>query len=139
MIYLASPYSHIDPAIRQYRYKQACRATAKLIATGIPVFSPLCNSVPAVELGGLETNHDGFMAIDIPILHRCDEILVIALDGWSESKGVRREMFEALALQKPIVQIKEADIDRLPAIPKTARRYLKSNIFKEEYDADRKT
>jgi len=134
MIYLISPYTHSDPAVQYHRYRQACRATAKLMAAGIPVFSPLCNSVPAVELGGLEMDHDGFMEIDLPLLHRCDEVLVIGLDGWAESKGVRREMFEALALRKPVVQIEEADIERLPAIPKTARTFLKSNIFTEVYD-----
>ena len=135
MIYLCSPYSHPDPVVMQYRYQKACRATAKLIAVGIPVFSPLCNSVPAVELGGLETDHDGFLAVDIPILQRCDEVLILGLDGWTESRGVRQEMFEALALRKPVIQIDEADIERLPAIPKTARKYLTSSILTEVYDA----
>ena len=137
VVYLISPYSHSDPALQHHRYRQACRATAKLMAAGIPVFSPLCNSVPAVELGGLDMDHDGYMRVDLPLLHRCDELLVLGLDGWAESKGVRREMFEALALRKPVVQIEEADIERLPAIPKTARTFLKSNIFTEVYDADR--
>jgi len=134
MIYLASPYSHPYPAVQHYRYCRSCRATAKLIKAGIPVFSPLCNSVPAVELGGLETDHNGFLAIDLPVLHRCDEVLVLALDGWTESLGVRRELFEALTLRKPITVIGEADIERLPAIPNTARTYLDSNIFTEVYD-----
>jgi len=134
MLYLCSPYSHENPSIRQHRYRKACRATAKLMAAGIPVFSPLCNSVPAVELGGLETDHDGFLAIDLPILQRSDEILVLALDGWTDSKGVKQEMFEALSLRKPVTVIEEADIERLPAIPKTARKYLASSIFTEVYD-----
>ena len=135
LLYLASPYSHPDPATQYYRYRRVCRATAKLIKAGVPVFSPLCNSVPAVELGGLETDHNGFLAIDLPILHRCDEVLVLALDGWTTSLGVRRELFEALTLRKPITVIGEADIERLPAIPKTARTYLDSTIFTEVYDA----
>ena len=134
MIYLCSPYSHPNPVVMQYRYQKACRATAKLIAAGIPVFSPLCNSVPAVELGGLETDHDGFLAVDIPILQRCDEVLILGLPQWEESLGVRKEMFEALALRKPIVLIEEIDIEHLPAIPKTARRFLCSSIFTEVYD-----
>ena len=134
MIYLASPYSHRDPALRQSRYKIACRATAKLIAARIPVFSPLCNSVPAEELGGLEADHETYMAVDLPILRRCDELLIVALDGWEESLGVRREMFEALALRKPITIIDEADIERLPMVPKHARRFLQSNILTTEVD-----
>ncbi len=134
MLYLASPYSHSSQAIQQHRYQKACRATAKLMAAGIPVFSPLCNSVPAVELGGLETDHDGFLAVDIPILQRCDEVLIIGLAGWEQSLGVKKEMFEALALRKPITVIDEADIENLPAIPKTARKFLTSSILTEVYE-----
>ena len=135
MIYLASPFAHPDPAVRQYRYKRACRATAKLMAAGIAVFSPLCNSFPAVELGGLELDHDGFMAVDLPILCRCDEVLILGLDGWSDSRGVRHEMFEALAHSKPITVIDDIDIERLPAIPKHSRHFRTSQILSEVYDA----
>jgi len=34
MIYLASPYSHPDPAVRAERYRAACRATAALLLAG---------------------------------------------------------------------------------------------------------
>ena len=103
----------------------------------ITVFSPLSHSVPIAEyVGNVESEHDFWMSMDIPVLHRCDEVLLLGLDGWTDSKGVRREMFEALRLRKPIVQIEEADIERLPAIPKTTRTYLKSSIFTEVYDAN---
>ena len=58
----------------------------------------------------------------------------LALEGWTESKGVKQELFEALSLRKPITLIDEADIERLPAIPKTARKYLTSLILTEVYD-----
>lgn len=41
MIYLASPYSHPAPAVRQERYEAACAATATLTREGHPVFSPI--------------------------------------------------------------------------------------------------
>jgi hypothetical protein len=31
MIYLASPYSHPDPLVREQRFRDACRATASLL------------------------------------------------------------------------------------------------------------
>ena len=128
-LYLACQFSHNDPATEHQRYQKCCRATAKLIAARIPVFSPLCNSVPAVELGGLEASHDDFMAVDLAILHRSDEILILGLEGWEQSLGVKKEMFEALSLRKPITLIDEADIENLPAIPPTAKRFLKSSIL----------
>jgi len=123
--------------VREHRFRTACRAAALLMKHNITVFSPLSHSVPIAEyVGNVESEHDFWMSMDIPVLHRCDEVLLLGLDGWTDSKGVRREMFEALRLRKPIVQIEEADIERLPAIPKTTRTYLKSSIFTEVYDAN---
>jgi len=75
------------------------------------------------------------MSMDIPILQRCDELLVLALEGWQQSSGVRQELFEALSLRKPVTFMDESGIDRLPSVPKTARRILVSNILTEVYDA----
>jgi len=137
LLYLACPYTHSCPATREHRFRTACRTAAKLMQSGIAVFSPLSHSVPIAEfVGEVESDHDFWLNQDLPILRRCDELLIVGLDGWTESKGVRKEMFEVLRLRKPITQIGEADIDRLPAIPKTARTYLQSNIFTEVYDAD---
>ena len=137
MIYLCSPYSHPLPTEREHRYRTACRAAALLMKHGIVVFSPLSHSVPITEyIGEVEDDHNFWMSMDIPILYRCDEVLVLALNGWEQSKGVKRELVEAMWLRKPITLIEEADIKRLPAIPKTALKFLKSSIFTEVYDAD---
>ena len=129
MLYLASPLSHENPAVRRRRYEIACRATAKLIAARIPVFSPLCNSVPAVELGGLKASHDDFLAVDLPILRRCDEVLIVGIEGWDQSPGVKLEMSEAFEHQKPMILIGEADIENLPFVPASAWRFLKPLIL----------
>ena len=137
ILYLACPYSHPDEAVRRQRYHHACRAAAKLMKAGIVVFSPLANSVSAIELGGLELEHQEFMAIDLPILRRCDEVLVLALDGWQQSRGIQQEFGEAIVLQKPVTMINEDEIERLPVIPKAARCFLTSSIFTEVDDAAR--
>ena len=133
LLYLAVPYAHPSSEVREYRFRTACRASAVLMKHGIVVFSPLSHSVPIAEyVGDVESEHDFWLGQDIPILQRCDELLVVGLDGWTESKGVKQEIFEALSLRKPITVIDEADIDRLPKIPKTARRFLVSKILTEE-------
>ncbi len=136
LLYVACPYSHIDPKVRDYRFRTACRASALLMKAGVVVISPLSHSVPIAEyVGEVESDHDFWLGQDIPILQRCEELLILGLDGWTESLGVRKEMFEALALKKPITLINEADIDFLPTIPKTARHFLQSEILKEIADA----
>jgi nucleoside 2-deoxyribosyltransferase len=79
----------------------------------------------------LELSHAEFMAIDLPVLRRCDELLVLAIEGWLQSPGVQQELGLALALKKPVTMIKEKDIERLPAIPRTARCYLTSPVLTE--------
>lgn len=137
LLYLACPYSHPDPSVREYRYCTANRVAAQLMKAGIVVFSPLSHSVPiSRHIPAVEMDHRFWMNQDLPLLCQCDEVLVLYLEGCRQSLGVRAEIFEALAHEKPITLIEEADIDLLPAIPKTARKFLKSEIFKEVVDVN---
>jgi hypothetical protein len=135
LLYVAAPYSHLESAVREHRFRAACRASALLMQSNIVVFSPLSHSVPIVRHGELdELDSEFWLSMDIPLLGCSDELLVLALDGWEKSLGVKREMFFALQQNKPITLIKEQDIEKLPKIPKSAIRFLKSNILTEVCD-----
>ena len=137
ILYVAAPFTHWEAKIRERRFQAACRASALLMQSNICCFSPLSHSVPIVRYGGKsldELDSDFWLTMDIPFLERSDELLVLALDGWKRSKGVQAEMFFALEHHKPITLIGESDIERLPAIPKTAKRFLHSKILTEVYD-----
>ena len=101
MIYLASPYSHADPAVRETRYQAACHATAALLKAGFVVFSPIVHSHPLVAFD-LPTGWDFWERIDRAYLSRCDEVVVLTLDGWQQSTGVRAEIAIARDLGKPV-------------------------------------
>lgn len=101
MIYLASPYSHADPAVREKRFHAACRATAALLRAGEVVFSPIVHSHPLVAFD-LPTDFAFWASIDREHLARCDAVAVLTLDGWSESIGVREELRIARELGKPV-------------------------------------
>ena len=131
IVYLACPYAHAEREIMKYRYDTANRAAAKLMDAGIVVFSPLSHSVPIAEILG-DRPHEFWMKMDLPLLHLCDEILVLRLPGWQNSLGVIDEMFAAMADRKPITLIEEADIDVLPEIRAASSQYLRSAIFKEK-------
>lgn len=92
--YLASPYSHPNPAVREQRYKAACAAAARLMARGETVFSPIAHSHPiAMHLDpALVCDFRFWMAQDLPILAACSLLRVLRLDGWQESRGVGAEM-----------------------------------------------
>jgi nucleoside 2-deoxyribosyltransferase len=101
MIYLASPYSHPDPAVREQRFRDVCRTAAALLQAGQAVFSPIAHSHPLVE-HGLPTDWAFWQRYDRELLARCDEVVVLMLDGWQESVGVQDEIRFAHELGKPV-------------------------------------
>ena len=91
MTYLASPYSHPDPAVRNQRFQAACKATAALIRAGAIVYSPIVHSHPLAEFG-LPTSWEFWERFDREHLARCDDMVVLKLAGWDQSVGVRAEI-----------------------------------------------
>ena len=105
MIYLASPYSDPDPAVREQRFQAVCRVAAEMLAAGMLVFSPITHSVPIAEHGGAPDTWEFWRAVDLEILARCDELLVVKLPGWRKSRGVQAEIARARALGKPVAYV----------------------------------
>jgi Domain of unknown function (DUF1937) len=104
MIYLASPYSHHDSLVRQATFGAACRATARLIQAGRTVFSPIVHGHPLVRFG-LPTDWAFWQRHDREYLRHCDEVVVLQIDGWQESEGVRAEVELARELGKRITYL----------------------------------
>ncbi len=101
MIYLASPYSHPDAAVRQARFEAACHAAAELIRRGHVVFSPIAHS-HCIAQHGLPADWGYWERHDRRLLAACDELWVLKLEGWQHSRGVQAEIAIAWAMGKPI-------------------------------------
>jgi len=101
MIYLASPYSHPDANIREQRFRAVCKAAARLMRNGGIVFSPIAHGHPIAQ-HGLPTDWRFWEQFDREQLACCDEVVVLLLDGWRESEGVRAEIRIAAELGKPV-------------------------------------
>lgn len=101
MIYLASPYSHPDAQVREHRFHEACVATARLLKEGIPVFSPVIFGHPLVA-HGLPPDWSFWEPFARDHIARCDEVLVLTLDGCRESVGVAAEIGIAGEFGKPV-------------------------------------
>lgn len=110
MIYLASPYWHVDPAIRNQRFRAACRVTAEMIRQGITVFSPVVYGHALVG-HGLPGDWSFWEGHDAEYLMLCDEVVVLQVDGWEESEGMRDEVRLAAAMGKRVTY--------LPTMPPT--------------------
>ena len=102
LIYLASPYSHDDPAVRVLRYEDACVACAALMRAGVTVISPIASSHAIAELGGIAGSWEQWRDLDLRLLDACDAVWVLTLDGWEKSAGVAAEIDYAEAHGKPV-------------------------------------
>ena len=100
MIYLPSPYSSDDPAIRQWRFEAACKATAQMLRAGLIVWSPVIHSHPLTNYG-LPGDWQFWQSYDRAYLGASSALAVLTLDGWRESEGVASEIKMANELGIP--------------------------------------
>lgn len=100
LIYLASPYSHNSAAVRLARYLAARFVTITEIKAGTAIFSPIVYGHDMETQIG--TAFEPWRAINDAMIEKCDEVWVLCLDGWQQSRGVRYEIEFASALEKPI-------------------------------------
>jgi len=91
-IYLATPYSHPDAAVREQRYRTALFTAARQLEKGFNVYSPVVHCHPiSVSPEGYEGTHARWMEHCLAMLAQADELLIVRMDGWEESKGVAME------------------------------------------------
>lgn len=109
LTYLAIPYSHPDPTVREERFRLANIAAATLLNAGEQVFSPISHSHPIAEAGGLPTGFEYYEAFDMAILGICKNLVLLMIPGWSESKGVTAELEMARRLGIPCFAMRSAD------------------------------
>jgi hypothetical protein len=94
MIYLASPYSHPDAAVKEQRYVDVCRAAGVIMREGDTVFSPIAHSHPIEQHfpDGWVGDHEFWLRQDFAVLRHCSRLVVLKLDGWEKSFGVAKEV-----------------------------------------------
>ncbi|HWE75560.1 MAG TPA: DUF1937 family protein [Stellaceae bacterium] len=94
IIYLASPYTDTDPAVRLNRFNAATKAAARLIKEGRIVYSPITMTHPldlVLAENGATLGSDYWVAFDEAFMECCTEIVILRIDGWEQSKGIARE------------------------------------------------
>ena len=91
MIYLASPYSHDKATVRRQRYHLAQKCVGHLMLRNIPVFSPIvhCHNVAISHKLPLDAEY--WWNYNRQFLRRSNQLLILAIDGWRESAGVKQE------------------------------------------------
>ena len=110
LIYLAMPYAHPSAAVREARLEAARYVCGQMVNQGKMVMAPM------VYLGELADRGihppQGWYAFDLQLLARSDELLVLQLPGWEDSKGVLIEIAGAQTKGIPVrlMSLEEAQL-----------------------------
>lgn len=98
LIYLSAPYSSCDADVRRRRAEAASVAMTRILASGSLVVCPLVMNHAAFEgTEGAGPDATYWRELEIRLTAACDELVVLTLPDWRESRGVAREiaLFEA--------------------------------------------
>lgn len=101
-IYVASPYSHPDPAVRQERFEQVCKFTAWCFSRGLEVYSPVAYTHLIQGQYNIPWQSKFWDGFSLTMLRPARSMIVLQLDGWEHSLGVSLELTECLETSKPV-------------------------------------
>lgn len=102
MIYLASPYTHEDPAVVEQRFKQAEKATAKGLIRGECIYSPIVHCHEIAKDYDLPKTFDFWQKYNYGMLRNASAMYILAIDGYNKSSGVLGEKAMAEQLGIPV-------------------------------------
>ncbi|MDL2313363.1 DUF1937 family protein [Desulfovibrio sp. OttesenSCG-928-C14] len=121
-VYLACPYSHDDPAVREARWLASSRAAAWLMLfgdvwfpnEGVSVLSPLSMGHPVSVMGrllGLEYSFATWGESCLAMLEGCTHLVLLQLPGWATSIGCKAEVDHARKLGLAVLAMREDGAD----------------------------
>jgi hypothetical protein len=114
--YIAIPYNHPDEAVVQRRVETFCRVAAQIEVDGkYHALSAMFNVLLFLHGHKLPTTWEFWEGYSCHMVRKADVLIVVCIDGWQDSTGVRGEIEEAMRRPMQIVCIDE-DGNRLPDI-----------------------
>jgi hypothetical protein len=91
-IYVASPYTHSNEAVRELRYQNVMAYTAWLLKQERWAYSPIVHHHVMAARFALPHDFDYWMRLDFTMIDASSELHVLKIPGWQESKGVNAEI-----------------------------------------------
>jgi hypothetical protein len=80
-----------------------------MLNAGVMVFAPIAHSHPLTAHGS-PGSWDFWQAYDVQFLDFCEGIIVLRLDGWNESVGVKCEIEHMRKASKPVYFVDEGGV-----------------------------
>lgn len=111
LIYLAAPFSHPDPEVSRHRLEEVNKYAVHLLSHGTLAFSPLSHGA---QLDSPDIPSSVWYELGLRIMEGCDQLWLLALDGWDGSEGVRMELERAWQLDIPVLVVNPDTYEVLP-------------------------
>ena len=89
MIYIACPYWHPAPEVRSYRRKIAVSYADMLTRAGVLNYSPLTYTE---RYANEDIPEDYWIRHGLEMVKACDEMHILCMPGWEESRGIKGEL-----------------------------------------------
>lgn len=100
--YLASPYTHTSANKRAERAYDVQNVSARLLSKRINVYSPIWATHEAACDHALPTDHLFWLEFNKVFIDPAAGMVVVMLDGWQSSAGIRQEIEYARQCGKPV-------------------------------------
>lgn len=104
-VYLASPYSHDDPFVREDRYLRTMKYMSRALAAGRFVYSPIVHCHELAKVADLPRDAKFWEAYNFTMLDAATELWVLCLPDWDLSLGVDGEVQHAKSIPIPVVYL----------------------------------
>lgn len=95
MLYIATPYTHKDPAVMEQRFERAIQYVHKFMILRIPCFSPIVHCHPVAIRFDMPKDWKFWGDHCLCALNTCNVLGVVMMDGWKDSLGVYKEIKHA--------------------------------------------
>lgn len=105
--YLASPYTDVNPYVKETRFRQVCTVASRLMNEGWYLYSPIAMCHPIAIAGSLPGDWAFWGDYDRTVIGACAGYILLTLAGWELSKGVSAELRIAAELGKPTYYLAE--------------------------------
>lgn len=113
LIFISTPYSHIDKSIQIERFELTCQMVALLLNQGKFPISPIVHGHPTTKYG-VRGDWEFWRDYCIEFIQSCKSVYVGDIEGWDISTGVKEEIEISKSLDKEVylVNHKTAEIIR---------------------------
>ena len=105
MIYLATPYTHVDKAVMEARFNEAAKIAGSLMQKGEIIFCPITHTHPIAVNCELPREWQFWERFDREFVGFADKVIVAKMNGWEQSRGVNAEIAIAKQQGKEVIYL----------------------------------